>query len=244
MTSARILLADWPVTPTAEVCCGSSDHCGHHWAHAGPPSHSAARDNTNDVFFISIPPPGGIPGNRAWASGRGTPWKLPWRNAPGRLPDGIGRNSLVADTTPAFVGCQRPPRRFDTASGIGSNTPAQNGQLKRPRARVGAGRISRPGGAVTMASIGALERRTWGETRRRDLWWLTPLAVFLGLSGFIVYATWAALQGDHYTFGPYLSPFYSPEIFGGSPHSWFGPKPGWWPGWLPFSPAILILWAP
>ena len=48
----------------------------------------------------------------------------------------------------------------------------------------------------------------------------------------------------HYTFGPYLSPFYSPELFGTSPHAWFGPKPGWWPAWLPFSPALLILWAP
>ena len=27
-------------------------------------------------------------------------------------------------------------------------------------------------------------------------------------------------------YGPYLSPFYSPELFGDSPHSWFGPKPG------------------
>ena len=42
----------------------------------------------------------------------------------------------------------------------------------------------------------------------------------------------------------YLSPFYSPELFGDSPHAWFGPKPAWWPGWLPFSPALLILWAP
>ena len=36
-------------------------------------------------------------------------------------------------------------------------------------------------------------------------------------------------------------PFYSPEIFGSSPHSWFGPKPASWPEWLPFSPALLIL---
>ena len=28
---------------------------------------------------------------------------------------------------------------------------------------------------------------------------------------------------------------------GDSPHAWFGPKPGWWPGWLPFSPALIIL---
>ena len=64
------------------------------------------------------------------------------------------------------------------------------------------------------------------------------------LGSFVVYATWAAFQGEHYTFGPYLSPFYSPELFGDSPHAWFGPKPAWWPGLLPFSPALLILWAP
>jgi hypothetical protein len=56
-----------------------------------------------------------------------------------------------------------------------------------------------------------------------------------------MYATWAALQGERYTFGPYLSPFYFPELFGDSPHRWFGPQPAWWPLWLPFSPALLIL---
>ena len=71
-----------------------------------------------------------------------------------------------------------------------------------------------------------LSVRRFGETARRDAWWIQPLVVVLGLSTFIVYATWAAFQGDHYTFGPYLSPFYSPEIFGDSPHSWFGPQPG------------------
>jgi hypothetical protein len=95
-----------------------------------------------------------------------------------------------------------------------------------------------------MAYADVLKRRAFGETARRDAWWVTPLATFLGLSAFIVYATWAAFQGTHYTFGPYLSPFYSPEIFGDSPHSWFGPRPDGWPGWLPFSPALLILWAP
>ncbi|MDZ7359874.1 MAG: succinate dehydrogenase [candidate division KSB1 bacterium] len=89
-----------------------------------------------------------------------------------------------------------------------------------------------------------MQRRGFGETSRRDFWWMQPLAVFLGLSAFIIYATWAAFQNAHYTFGPYLSPFYSPEIFGDSPHSWFGPKPSWWPHWLLFSPAFLILWMP
>ena len=91
----------------------------------------------------------------------------------------------------------------------------------------------------------SLPRRGFGETSRTDLWWAKPLAVFLGLSAFICYSTWAALQGENYYFGHYLSPFYSPELWGPSPHAWFGgPRPPWWPGWLIFSPAMLILWAP
>jgi hypothetical protein len=83
--------------------------------------------------------------------------------------------------------------------------------------------------------------RGFGQTTRRDTWWVVPAVVFTMLSAFVVYATWAAFQGQHYTYGPYLSPFYSPEIFGDSPHAWFGPKPAIWPAWLPFSPALLIL---
>jgi len=79
------------------------------------------------------------------------------------------------------------------------------------------------------------------ETRRRDAWWLQPLVVFTVLTSFLVYATWAAFQNAHYHFGNYLSPMYSPEIWGESKHALFGPKPGWWPGWLPFSPALIIL---
>jgi hypothetical protein len=90
----------------------------------------------------------------------------------------------------------------------------------------------------------AIERPAFGQTARPDAWWLQPLLVFLVLGTFVVYATWAALQGSHYHWGPYLSPFYSPELFGDSPHAWFGLRPGWWPGWLPWSPAILILWVP
>jgi hypothetical protein len=87
-------------------------------------------------------------------------------------------------------------------------------------------------------------RRSFGQTSRPDAWWLQPAAVFLGLSLFIVYSTWAAFQGEHYAFGSYLSPFYSPELFGDSAHAWFGPRPSWWTSWLPWSPAFLILWAP
>ncbi|MEO5601677.1 MAG: hypothetical protein ABIR06_12195 [Cyclobacteriaceae bacterium] len=83
-----------------------------------------------------------------------------------------------------------------------------------------------------------------GVTARIDLWWIRPLVIFIVLSAFIIYATWAAFQGEHYAAGAYLSPFYSPELFGDTPHAWFGPKPVWWPLALPFSPALLILWAP
>jgi len=78
-------------------------------------------------------------------------------------------------------------------------------------------------------------------TMRQDAWWVQPAVVAILLTAFLVYATWAAFQNAHYAFGPYLSPFYSPELFGSSPHAWFGPKPGWWPALLPFSPALIIL---
>ena len=93
----------------------------------------------------------------------------------------------------------------------------------------------------TLSAPTRLTVRRFGETGRQDAWWIQPVLVFLGLSTFLVYSTWAAFQGDHYTYGPYLSPFYSPEILGSSAHSWFGPKPAAWPAWLPFSPALLIL---
>ena len=93
-----------------------------------------------------------------------------------------------------------------------------------------------------MAELAApRKQRAFLETRRKDNWWGMQAFTLVVLSGFLVYATWAAFQNAHYTFGPYLSPFYSPEIFGDSPHAWFGPKPGWWPAFLPFSPALLIL---
>jgi hypothetical protein len=86
-----------------------------------------------------------------------------------------------------------------------------------------------------------VNRLRFGQTRRRDAWWIQPLVVFVILSSFLAYATWAAFQNGYYTFGNYLSPFYSPEIWGSSPHALLGPKPAWIPAWLPFSPALLIL---
>ncbi len=95
--------------------------------------------------------------------------------------------------------------------------------------------------STSMAKSDTLYKRGFGKTSRRDAWWAQPAVTFVVLSLFVVYSTWAAVQNAHYWSGNYLSPFYSPEIFGASDHSLFGPKPGWWPGWLPFSPALLIL---
>ena len=57
-----------------------------------------------------------------------------------------------------------------------------------------------------------LERRGFGQTMRKDAWWSQSLLTFVILGAFVVYATWAAFQGEHYEFGPYLSPFYSPLL--------------------------------
>jgi hypothetical protein len=92
-----------------------------------------------------------------------------------------------------------------------------------------------------MEALVTLNRRGFAQTERKDTWWLMPLVTFVVFTSFIVYSTWAAFQNAHYSFGGYLSPMYSPEVFGDSPHAWFGPKPGWWPALLPFSPALLIL---
>ena len=89
-------------------------------------------------------------------------------------------------------------------------------------------------------------------TTRTDNWWTGPLATFSFLLLVILYMTWAALQGEHYYAGPYLSPLYSPVLFtkldaaGAAPmwHAWFGQWPAWWPSLLPASPALLILMFP
>ncbi len=89
----------------------------------------------------------------------------------------------------------------------------------------------------------------FGKTYRTDGWWQGPALTLFVFSAFVVYTTWAALQGNHYYVEPYLSPFYSPVLFndptvvGAAPHSWFGGFPDFIPRWIPgaLSPAIYIL---
>jgi hypothetical protein len=89
----------------------------------------------------------------------------------------------------------------------------------------------------------------FGATARTDGWWVGPAVTFAVFSTFVVYTTWAALQGRYYYSAPYLSPFYSPVLFmdptaaGHAPSSWFGGIPSFMPSWVPgvMSPAIYIL---
>jgi hypothetical protein len=113
---------------------------------------------------------------------------------------------------------------------------------------------------VTAAPV---RQHEFGQTSRRDTWWLGPLLTFLGLTAFVVYGTWAAWQGNCYEIrqvrgadafhdtdnkpvAPYLSPFFAPLIYdpnGQSPHAWVHHdiRPSWLPGWFPFSAGFLIL---
>jgi len=70
-----------------------------------------------------------------------------------------------------------------------------------------------------------------GSTLRRDSWWIEIVPVVVVLGGFGIYATLRAFEGTYYSWGPYISPFYSPLI---------DPQHHWWP----FSPALLILLGP
>ena len=52
----------------------------------------------------------------------------------------------------------------------------------------------------------------FGKTHRTDAWWIGPLSVAGGLTLWLIYYMWAALQAQDFTYGPYLSPFYSPLL--------------------------------
>lgn len=71
-----------------------------------------------------------------------------------------------------------------------------------------------------------------GITSRQDGWWIEPLVVATVFTLFGLYATFRAFENNLYEIGPYLSPFYSPNV-----QEIFNIK-------LPFSPAFVILWIP
>jgi hypothetical protein len=88
----------------------------------------------------------------------------------------------------------------------------------------------------------------FGQTWRKDSWWVGP-AVSAGVfTAWVIYYTFAALQAKYYAVGPYISPFYAPLLFSdpsqpgsaSAEHAFFGSWPTWWPEAIPPSPAIFI----
>src|SRR5690242_10879036 len=87
--------------------------------------------------------------------------------------------------------------------------------------------LTRPCGGIrkTMAQMSPAAANAhagpsmWERLRRDKPWWLLPLTVVCVLGGFSVYGTWTAVWGgrvdcasDGFHCGPYLSPFYSPQV--------------------------------
>ena len=70
-----------------------------------------------------------------------------------------------------------------------------------------------------------------GPTSRKDNWWVEPFLIAFVFTAFGIYSMFRAFENGLYETGPYLSPFYSPNLKEFTP---------WWP----LSPAFLILWIP
>jgi hypothetical protein len=88
----------------------------------------------------------------------------------------------------------------------------------------------------------ALHEERFGETQRRDAWWVQPLLMGSAFVVFIVYATFRGFWNADYQYGHgtdvvpehafFLSPFYSPLLA----------LPSWVPAFL--GPAIFVMWMP
>ena len=88
-----------------------------------------------------------------------------------------------------------------------------------------------------------LQRRAF-ETLRRDAWWVQPLVVFLGLLRVHRLLHLGGVPGRALPHRARTSRRSTRRSSSATPHSWFGGKPAWWPGWFPWSAAFFILWAP
>ena len=91
--------------------------------------------------------------------------------------------------------------------------------------------------------------RGFAQTGRTDAWWVQPGVTALGLLLFFGYLTLRAFDATHVWHEPYISPTVAPPLFtpaagypGSVPveHAWLGAFPGWWPWFLPQSPAFFF----
>jgi len=88
----------------------------------------------------------------------------------------------------------------------------------------------------------ALHREGFGQTQRRDAWWVQPLLMGAAFVVFIAYATFRGFWNAEYQYGHgtevlpehayFLSPFYSPLLA----------LPSWVPAFL--GPALFVMWMP
>ena len=88
-------------------------------------------------------------------------------------------------------------------------------------------------------------------TQRTDRWWIAPSAGAVGLVLLFGYLTIRAFNPVYVWYDPYVSPVVAPPVFtpasgypGAVPvdHAWFGAFPGWWPPFVPQSPAFVLPW--
>jgi hypothetical protein len=91
-----------------------------------------------------------------------------------------------------------------------------------------------------VAAVESVGERATPAVERHDRWWIPPLLVVLVITGFSIYALWAALQNAYYYVDPYLSPFYSPCLAQNCQHVTLPLIGGWWN----LSPAFLVLGIP
>jgi hypothetical protein len=81
----------------------------------------------------------------------------------------------------------------------------------------------------------AVSSGRFGETARRDRWWVAPVLTGAGLIVFGIYSVVVAVMGSDYLYtrggARYLSPFYSPDLKSWGVH-------------LSFSYAFFVIWVP
>jgi len=86
-----------------------------------------------------------------------------------------------------------------------------------------------------VATTEAVSGRGFGETSRRDRWWIPPLATAVGLGAFGVYSIVVGALGSDYEYtgggARYLSPFYSPDLRSFGLH-------------ISFTYAFFVMWVP
>ena len=96
------------------------------------------------------------------------------------------------------------------------------------------------GGRIRLHAPGSIpvERRGFGQTMRRDAWWAQPLLTFTVLGAFVVFMRRGRRLAGALRVRTYLSPFYSPLLYGRRPQL------VWPEAWLVAGGAAVLRRAP